>query len=80
MYISLIGKNSFVGNYYLNKYKNEKIEKVCLLTNKLERVSFKNTNSILHLSALVHQMKGAPEKEYFKVNSDLAFNTAKKSQ
>lgn len=48
MYISLIGKNSFVGNYYLNKYKNEKIEEVCLLTNKLERVSFKNTNSIIH--------------------------------
>ena len=59
--VQIIGKNSFVGNYYLNKYENEKIEDVCLLTNKLEGVSFKNTNAIIHLSALVHQMKGAPE-------------------
>src|SRR3989304_8616050 len=78
--VNIIGKNSFVGNYYLNKYKNEKIEEVCLLTNKLEGVSFKSTNAIIHLSALVHQMKGAPESEYFKINSDLAFNTAKKAK
>ena len=78
--VNIIGKNSFVGNYYLYKYKNEKIKEVCLLTNKPENISFSNTISILHLSALVHQMKGAPENEYFKVNSDLAFNTAKKAK
>ena len=80
MHITIIGKNSFVGNYYLKKYKNEKTEEVCLLTNELKNISFKNTASIIHLAALVHQMKEAPEKKYFEVNSDLAFDTAKKAE
>jgi len=54
MNISIIGENSFVGNYYLNKYKNEKIEEVCILTNKLENISFSDTKTIIHLAALVH--------------------------
>ncbi len=44
---------------------------------KPEEIEFKNSKALLHLAALVHQMKRAPEKEYFKVNSDLAFETAK---
>ena len=80
MQLCIIGKNSFVGNYFLEKYKTENTKEICLLTNKLEEISFSNTNSIIHLSALVHQMKGAPEEKYFQVNSDLAYNTAKKAK
>jgi len=80
MQLCIIGKNSFVGKYFLEKYKTENTKEICLLTNKLEEISFSNTNSIIHLSALVHQMKGAPEEKYFQVNSDLAYNTAKKAK
>jgi nucleoside-diphosphate-sugar epimerase len=77
---TLIGKNSFVGNYYLNHFNTGNIQEVCLISKPLHEHSFKNINSVVHLAALVHQMKGAPEKKYFEVNSDLAFETAKKAK
>jgi len=61
MNISIIGKNSFVRNYFLNKYKNENTKEVCLVTNQFKNISFKGVDAIIHLAALVHQMQGAPE-------------------
>jgi len=54
------------------------IKDIDLLVEEVEKIDFAGVKSIIHLAALVHQMKGASEKEYFKINSGLAFNTAKK--
>jgi len=48
-----------------------------LLIKTVEEINFTGIDVVLHLAALVHQMKGTPENEYFKVNSDLAFETEK---
>ena len=46
------------------------IQDIDLLQVKPEEIEFNNSEVLLHLAALVHQMKGAPEQEYYKVNSD----------
>jgi UDP-glucose 4-epimerase len=57
--------------------KNYQINEVDLLTTSVDQVDFTGCDAVLHLAALVHQMKGAPEEKYYLVNSDLAFGTAK---
>ena len=63
--ILLTGSNGFVGSYFKDNY-NEKynIDTFSFLNDKLEDLNLSNTNTIIHLSALVHQMGGASEKEY----------------
>ena len=46
------------------------IQDIDLLQVKPEEIQFDNSEVLLHLATLLHRMKGAPEQEYFKVNSD----------
>ncbi len=80
--ISLIitGYNGFVGTNFIRMSNHINISGVNLLNQKVDKINFSNINSVLHLAALVHQMKGAPEDEYFKVNRDLAFEVAKRAK
>jgi nucleoside-diphosphate-sugar epimerase len=80
MKLSITGASGFVGTNFKTYVVNSEIYEVDQLTQKVEETDFKGITSILHLSALVHQMQGAPEKKYFEVNSDLAFDTAKKAK
>jgi len=80
MKIIITGASGFVGTSYIKNNKNHRIEPVCLIQHKLEELNFTGSHAVLHLAALVHQMKGAPESEYFKINSDLAIETALKAK
>ena len=80
MEIVITGKNSFVGNYFISKYHTLNINEIDLLSQKPDEFSLSGISSVIHLAALVHQMQGAPEKKYFEINSDLAFNIAKKAK
>ena len=78
--IIITGASGFVGSSYIKANNVHQIEEVCLIKHKLEEINFAGSDVVLHLAALVHQMKGAPESEYFKINSDLAYETALKAK
>lgn len=81
MTLSITGSSGFVGSHFMAMAgQNYKINEIDLLITPVDQVSFIESNAVLHLAALVHQMKGAPESEYFKVNTNLAFDVAKKAK
>ncbi|MGL5458300.1 MAG: NAD-dependent epimerase/dehydratase family protein [Cetobacterium sp.] len=70
--LMITGASGFIGSNFIKKYENEyNIVPVCLIKNKPEDLDYTGVDSILHLAALVHQMKGAPEEKYFEVNTEL---------
>ncbi len=80
MKIVITGVSGFIGSNYIQANIEHQIDEICLIKNSLSELNFTGADVVLHLAALVHQMKGAPELEYFKVNSDLAFDTARKAK
>ena len=80
MNIAITGSSGFVGSNFIKISNYFGITEVDLLTQKVNEISFVGIGSVLHLAALVHQMKGAPEEQYFKVNRDLAYEVAKKAK
>lgn len=70
--LMITGATGFIGSNFIKKYENEyNIISVCLIKNKPEELDYTGVDAILHLAALVHQMKGAPEEKYFEVNTEL---------
>lgn len=70
--LMITGASGFIGSNFIEKYKSEyNIVPVCLIENKPENLDYTEVDIILHLAALVHQMKGAPEEKYFEVNTEL---------
>ena len=70
--LMITGATGFIGSNFIKKYENEyDIIPVCLIKNKPEELDYTGVDAILHLAALVHQMKGAPEEKYFEVNTEL---------
>lgn len=81
--LMITGASGFIGTNFINKYKEKyNIVPVDLLNEKPEELNFENVDCILHLAALVHQMKGAPRESYFEINTELTrrmAETAKKN-
>jgi nucleoside-diphosphate-sugar epimerase len=75
--ILITGSTGFVGTNFIKMSYDYDIVEIDLLLQKVDEVDFSGVDSVLHLAALVHQMGGAPEEQYFKINCDLAFETAK---
>lgn len=70
--LMITGASGFIGTNFINEYKDKyNIIAVDLLSKKPEELNFENVDCILHLAALVHQMKGAPREKYFEVNTEL---------
>ena len=80
MKILITGSSGFIGTNFIQNSSEFKIVEVDLLIQKVEEVDFSGIDSVLHLAALVHQMKGAPEEQYFKVNRDLAYEVSLKAK
>lgn len=67
--ILLTGSNGFIGSYFINKYHdNYNINTFSFRSNDLVDLNLSSIDTIVHLSALVHQMGGATKEEYEKVN------------
>lgn len=80
MNVLITGASGFLGSNFI-KYTSEfNFQKVSLKTTKVEHISYADIDVVLHFAALVHQMKGAPESEYFKINSDLTFELARRAK
>lgn len=70
--LMITGASGFIGSNFIKNYENEyNVFPVCLIKNKPEDLDYTGVDTILHLAALVHQMKGAPEEKYFEVNTEL---------
>jgi nucleoside-diphosphate-sugar epimerase len=80
MIVYVTGASGFIGSNFLKDSSSFDIAEIDLLTQKIIEVDFVGIGSVLHLAALVHQMRGAPEDQYFKINRDLAFDVAKKAK
>jgi UDP-glucose 4-epimerase len=80
MKILLTGASGFVGTNFIKYAKGFEITPVDLRSKKIQDIDFSGIDTVLHLAALAHQTKPAPENEYYKINRDLAYSLAKKAK
>lgn len=77
----ITGSNGFVGNYFINKYKNKyEIKTFSFLKDDINSLDCSDVDLVFHLSALVHQMGGASREEYERVNVTQTLQLAKKAK
>lgn len=75
--ILLTGSSGFIGSNFKSTYKDSfNITSVSLKKMQPKQIELKNTDCVVHCAALVHQMQGAPESEYFKINYELTKDLA----
>jgi len=77
----LTGATGFIGNYFRNEYANfYNIRTFSFLHDSFEHLHLEGIETVVHLSALVHQMNGADPKHYEEVNLIQTLNLAKKAK
>ena len=77
----ITGSNGFVGKYFINKYKNKyDIKTFSFLKDDINSLDYSDIDVVFHLSALVHQMRGASCEEYERVNVIQTLQLAKKAK
>lgn len=77
----LTGANGFIGNYFQHHYsKNHNIKTFSFLNNDIKKLNLQKIDTVIHLSALVHQMGGASAEAYNNVNVEQTINLAQKAK
>ncbi len=78
MKILITGSNGYLGNTFINQYKNKyEFKKFSLLNQKIEDINFDNIDIVLHCAALVHQKVEHPYEKYYEVNVKYPVKLAK---
>ena len=81
MKLLITGSSGFVGNYFINKYKEKyDIRIFSFLKDDINTLDCNTIDIVFHLSALVHQMDGASTNEYEKINVTQTIELAKKAK
>ena len=81
MKLLLTGASGFIGSYFRNKYsKKHNIKSFSFLNDDLKNIDLTHIDTVIHLSALVHQMGGASKEEYERVNIAQTLELAKKAK
>jgi len=81
MNLLITGSSGFVGSYFIHKYKSKyNIKTFSFLSDDIETLDCTDTDIVIHLSALVHQMGGASKEEYERVNVTQTINLASKAK
>lgn len=80
MNIYITGSSGFVATNFIKHSPEYTITCLHLRDQKPENIDFSGADVVLHLAALVHQMNGAPEDQYFKINRDLTLAVAKRAK
>lgn len=79
MNILMTGANGFVGQHLsaeLSRAHN--IRTLSFSTYESDELG--EIDVVVHLAALVHQMKGAPEEDYFRINTEKTIDLAKRAK
>ena len=81
MKVLLTGARGFIGSYFQQQYAQKyTIQPFSFLNNDLETLQLKDVDVVIHLSALVHQMNGASDKAYEKINVEQTLQLAHKAK
>lgn len=81
MKILLTGSSGFIGSFFVNNYRDKyDIQTFSFLNEDINMLDCKGVDIVLHLSALVHQMKRASKEVYEKVNVDNTIKLAQKAK
>ena len=79
--ILLTGSSGFIGSYFIKRYSDKyNIKTFSFRNDSLDNLDLQNIDTVIHLSALVHQMQGAKKEEYEKVNVEQTIALAKKAK
>ncbi|MGL4403717.1 MAG: NAD-dependent epimerase/dehydratase family protein, partial [Fusobacteriaceae bacterium] len=79
--LMITGASGFIGSNFIKRYADDyNIIPVDLLKVRPEELDYSGVDTILHLAALVHQMKGAPEEKYYEVNTELTRQMAESAK
>ena len=78
MKILITGSSGYIGNNFINQYKNKyQFEKFSLLEQELKNINFVSIDIVLHCAALVHQKVKHTNKKYYEINVDYPVKLAK---
>lgn len=76
--ILVTGSNGYLGNSFINQYKDKYIfEEFSLLNKKIEDINFDNISIVLHCAALVHQKVEHFYEKYYEINVDYPLKLAR---
>lgn len=83
--VLITGKNSYIGNSFnnwVNQWpKDYYVDKISVRDEGWEFTDWSQYDVLLHVAGIVHNSVAKDEKEiYYKVNTDLAYNIAKKAK
>jgi len=81
MKLLLTGASGFIGSYFKDKYSEKYYMKsFSFLNDDLKSIDLTHIDTVIHLSALVHQMGGVSKEEYERVNIAQTLELAKKAK
>lgn len=81
MKLLITGSNGFLGNYFIHNYSSKyNITTFSFLKDDLNQLDLKGIETVVHLSALVHQMGGVDAEEYERVNVTQTIELAKRAK
>ena len=77
----ITGANGFVGRYFVQKYTPKySIKQFSFRDDELSDLNLSEVETVIHLSALVHQMGGATPEEYERINVTQTLELAQKAK
>lgn len=77
----LTGARGFIGSYFQKEYAHKYvIQTFSFLKDDIETLHVKGVETVIHLSALVHQMGGARDEAYERVNVEQTVQLARKAK
>jgi len=81
MKIIISGHSGFIGSYFIKNYsKKYSLLGFSFSNNKISDLNFESVDSVIHLSAIVHQKKSISWESYRKINIDNTVKLAKEAK
>ena len=79
--VLISGASGFIGSHFIQRFEVKyDFKKINLRTERIDQISMRKVDVILHLAAVVHQMKGAPAQLYFAANYQLTQRLAEEAK